>query len=91
MLVMSAAFIADREIGVVHADEFLVIAVLFLASAAVFSRIPPVRASTPTLKVAKGCFVISSPGWVTWSVTVSSRGCSPSDWPCTSVSARRFC
>ena len=56
MLVMSAAFIADREIGVVHTDEFLVIAVLFLASAAVFSRIPPVRASHVNAEGGEGLF-----------------------------------
>jgi len=39
MLVMSAAFIAEREIGVIHSDEFLIVTVLFVASAAVFSRI----------------------------------------------------
>jgi MFS family permease len=39
MLVMSAAVIAEREMGVIHSDEFLVVVVLFLLSAAVFSRI----------------------------------------------------
>jgi Na+/melibiose symporter-like transporter len=39
MLVMSAAFIAEREIGVNRQDEFLVVILLFLASAAVFSKI----------------------------------------------------
>ena len=43
MLVISAALIAEREIGINHEDEFLVVAVLFLASAAVFSRIRGLR------------------------------------------------
>ena len=43
MLVISAALIAEREIGIKHEDEFLVVAVLFLASAAVFSRIRGLR------------------------------------------------
>lgn len=40
MLVMSAAFIANREVGAAPTDEFGAIVVLFLISAAVFSRIP---------------------------------------------------
>jgi len=43
MLVMSAAFIAERKIGSAPTDEFLIIAALFVVSAAVFSRIPALR------------------------------------------------
>jgi Na+/melibiose symporter-like transporter len=43
MLVISAGFVAEREIGVQHQDEFLLVTVLFLASAAVFSRIGRLR------------------------------------------------
>jgi Na+/melibiose symporter-like transporter len=43
MLVLSAGFVAEREIGINHQDEFLLVAVLFLASAAVFSRIRRLR------------------------------------------------
>jgi hypothetical protein len=42
---MSAAVIAEREIGIVRQDEFLVVVVLFLLSAAVFSRICGLRSA----------------------------------------------
>ena len=45
MLVISAAVIAEREIGVVRQDEFLVVVVLFLLSAAVFSGIRGLRSA----------------------------------------------
>ena len=45
MPVISAAVIAEREIGVVRQDEFLVVVVLFLLSAAVFSGIRGLRSA----------------------------------------------